>query len=189
MEYKYSKYANLQYAKQAEIKSIQNRLFLEHFEYVVKNSLFYKKKYSSFGIDIKKVKTIEDISKLPFTRKKDLNKDLICVDKTQIVDICLTSGTSGAPTIVPLTKMDLQRLAFNEEIAFKTAGVTSKDTMLICAAIDKCFMAGIAYFLGGVNLNATMVRAGSNNSAQTWEMINITGATVNCRVCPHLYTK
>ena len=39
-------------------------------------------------------------------------------------------------------------------------------------------MAGIAYFLGGVKLNARMVRAGSNNSAQTWEMINLTGATV-----------
>ena len=92
MEYKYSKYANLQYANQAEIKSIQNRLFLEHFDYVVKNSPFYKKKYSSLGIDIKKIKTIEDISKLPFTQKKDLNKDLICVDKTQIVDVCLTSS-------------------------------------------------------------------------------------------------
>lgn len=177
-EYKHNKYADLQYAEQADIKSIQNRLFLEHFDYAVKNSPFYKKKYSSLGIDIKKIKTIDDISKLPFTHKKDLNKGLICVDQTQIVDVCLTSGTSGTPTIVPLTKRDLQRLAFNEEIAFKTAGVTAEDTMLICAAIDKCFMAGIAYFLGGVNLNARMVRAGSNNSAQTWEMINLTDATV-----------
>ena len=39
-------------------------------------------------------------------------------------------------------------------------------------------MAGIAYFLGGVKLNARMVRAGSNDSAQSWEMINFTDATV-----------
>jgi phenylacetate-CoA ligase len=39
-------------------------------------------------------------------------------------------------------------------------------------------MAGIAYFLGGVKLGARMVRAGSNDSAQSWEMINFTDATV-----------
>ncbi len=175
----YNKYAQLQYADDNEIETVQNRLFLDHFNYVINNSAFYQNLYRSMGIDFNEIKTADDISKLPFTKKSDINNDFICVDERAIVDLSLTSGTSGAvPTIVPLTSHDLARLAFNEEIAFRIAGVTESDTMLVCAAIDKCFMAGLAYFLGGVKLNAKMVRAGSNDAAQTWEMIKLTDSTV-----------
>ncbi|MCP3898120.1 MAG: phenylacetate--CoA ligase [Desulfobacteraceae bacterium] len=174
----YNEYLNLQYSDVNEINAIQNRLFLDHFNYAINNSPFYKNFYSTIGLDFNDIKTIEDIIKLPFTNKKDINNTFISVDQKEIVDLSFTSGTSGIPTIVPLTSKDLGRLAFNEEVAFQIAGVTHDDTMLICAAIDKCFMAGIAYFLGGVKLKARMVRAGSNDSAQTWEMINFTNASV-----------
>jgi len=175
---KYDKYINLQYDDMDQIKRVQNSLFIEHFHYISHHSPFYMSLYNSLGLNIEEIKTIEDIVKLPFTEKSDINNDFICVDQKEIVDLCLTSGTSGTPTIVPLTSNDLARLAFNEQIAFQIAGVTNLDTMLICAAIDKCFMAGIAYFLGGVKLNARMVRAGSNDSAQSWEMINFTNTSV-----------
>jgi phenylacetate-CoA ligase len=176
--FSFDEFEDLQNSNQDKITKTQNKLFLDHFNYTLTNSPFYKKLYNSIGIDVNAIQSIDDIKKLPFTRKSDINNDLICVDQEKIVDICLTSGTSGTPTIVPLTSGDLARLAFNEQIAFKIAGVTSLDTMLICAAVDKCFMAGIAYFLGGVKLNARMVRAGSNDSAQSWEMIDFTDATV-----------
>ncbi len=177
-DFGYDKYALLQFADEDEIRIVQNKLFLNHFNYVINNSPFYQNLYRSRGIDPDEIKSIEDVKKLPFTRKSDISSDFICVDEKKIVDLSLTSGTTGAPTIVPLTSQDLARLAFNEEIAFKIAGVTPLDTMLICAAIDKCFMAGLAYFLGGVKLCAKMVRAGSNDAAQTWEMIKLTGSTV-----------
>ncbi len=175
---KFYNYTNLQFSDSKTIRNIQNTLFLEHFIYAASNSPFYRNKFHAMGLDLNEINSIDDIIKIPFTKKSDIGNDFICVDQKEIVDLSLTSGTSGVPTIIPLTSSDLARLAFNEEIAFKTAGVTNKDTMLICAAIDKCFMAGIAYFLGGVKLNARMVRAGSNDSAQSWEMINFTDTTV-----------
>jgi phenylacetate-CoA ligase len=175
---KYNEYIDLQFSDENSIQEIQNRLFLEHFIYVIDNSPFYRNLYDKKEININEIKSIDDITKLPFTKKNDINEKFICVDQKEIIDLCLTSGTSGVPTIIPLTSNDLARLAFNEEVSFKIAGVTETDTMLICAAIDKCFMAGIAYFLGGVKLNARMVRAGSNDSAQSWEMLNFTDATV-----------
>ncbi len=178
-DFGYFQYSDLQYASEEKIKLIQNNLFLNHFNYVINNSIFYRKFYKANGVRLDDIKAIDDLIKLPFTKKSDINNELVCADDQDIVDLSLTSGTSGAtPTIVPLTSHDLARLAFNEAIAFKIAGVTDSDTMLVCAAIDKCFMAGLAYFLGGVQLGAKMVRAGSNDAAQTWEMIKLTGTTV-----------
>jgi phenylacetate-CoA ligase len=77
-----------------------------------------------------------------------------------------------------LTGSDLSRLAYNEELAFKIVGINHLDTMLVCAAIDRCFMAGIAYFLGRVKLNPKMLRSGAGTPSQHWELIKLTGATV-----------
>ncbi|RLC00341.1 MAG: phenylacetate--CoA ligase family protein, partial [Deltaproteobacteria bacterium] len=117
----------------------------------------------------------------PITQKNDLlsTKDFLCVDNKEIVDVCLTSATSGSvPTLISLTSSDLSRLAYNEELAFAMTGINDNDTLLICAAIDRCFMAGIAYFLGGIKLKARVLRSGSGSPSQHWELIKLADATV-----------
>lgn len=175
------KYAELQFASPAEVNEVQNRLFLQHLGYTLARSPFYKKLYAQEKIDITKIKGVADIGQLPLTHKADLllTQNLVCADKNEIVDISLTSATSGTtPTLIPLTSTDLSRLAYNEEIAIAMTGVNQTDTLLVCAALDRCFMAGIAYFLGGVKLSASMVRGGSGSAAQHWELIKLTQPTV-----------
>ncbi len=175
------KYAGLQFANPAEILAVQNRLFLQHLEYTLAHSPFYKEVYAREKIDISQIKDLSHIGQLPLTQKEDLlrSEALLCVDKKEIVDICLTSATSSAtPTLIPQTSMDLSRLAYNEELAIAMTGVNETDTLLVCAALDRCFMAGMAYFFGGIKLSASMVRAGSGSAAQHWELIKLTSATV-----------
>jgi len=175
------KYAGLQFAEPETIKKVQTRLFLRHLEYTLARSPFYKAKYAENNIDITKIYSLEDIRHLPLTEKADLldTQSLLCTDRKKIVDISLTSATSGSnPTLIPLTASDLSRLAYNEELAIAMTGVDETDTLIICAALDRCFMAGIAYFLGGVKLSASMVRGGAGSAAQHWELIKLTQATV-----------
>jgi len=175
------KYAFLQFADSDEIKKIQTELFLSHLNFTLNNSPFYKKLYKNKKIDLKQIRQLSDIEYLPLTQKSDLfsTEDFLCVNKKEIVDVCLTSGTSGPePTIISLTSSDLSRLAYNEELAFAMAGINDTDTLLICAAMDRCFMAGIAYFLGGVKLKARVLRGGSGSASQHWELIKLAGATV-----------
>jgi len=175
------KYASLQFAESDEIMKIQTELFLSHLNFTVNNSPFYKKLYKDKNIDLKKIKTLSDITYLPLTQKNDLflTKDFLCVDNKEVVDVSLTSATSGSvPTLISLTSNDLSRLAYNEELAFAMTGINDNDTLLICAAIDRCFMAGIAYFLGGVKLKARVLRSGSGSPSQHWELIKLADATV-----------
>jgi len=175
------KYSFLQFAKANEIKKVQTELFLSHLTFTIGNSPFYKKLYKDRKIDLNQIKKLSNIERLPLTQKSDLvsTKEFLCVDNKEIVDVCLTSATSGStPTIISQTSSDLSRLAYNEELAFAMTGINDTDTMLICAAIDRCFMAGIAYFLGGVKLKARVLRGGSGSAAQHWELIKLADATV-----------
>lgn len=131
--------------------------------YVVKNSPFYKK-----IIEIKdsKIKSLEDIQKLPVTSKEDLqkhNSSFFCVAQKDIAEIVSTTGTTGEFVFVALTKSDLKRLALNEVYSFTCAGVTALDTFHIAVTLDNLFMAGMAYYLGITQLSATAYRAGMHN--------------------------
>ena len=115
---------------------------------------------------ISDIKTIDDLPGLPLTDKADLAgaaDEFLCVPPEQVVDFCLTSGTTGAPVPLQQTAADLQRLAFNEEISFRGAGIASGDRVLIAVALDRCFMAGLAYFLGLLRIGALAIRGGSGS--------------------------
>ena len=174
------KYARLQFAEPEEVRQVQNRLFLNHLRYTLARSEFYRKKFAEQNIGADEIQSLTDLVRLPITNKSDLEDTtrFCCADQADIVDISLTSATSGSiPTMIPLTGSDLSRLACNEEVALGMAGIEKTDTLLVCAALDRCFMAGMAYFLGGAKLSATMVRAGSGSASQHWELIKRTRTT------------
>ncbi|MDL1964770.1 MAG: AMP-binding protein, partial [Deltaproteobacteria bacterium] len=80
----------------------------------------------------------------------------------KIVDIVLSSGTTGCPTRIMYTDYDLNRLAYNEQKSFAGCGITAEDIVLLTCTIDRCFVAGLAYFLGVRSLGATAIRNGLN---------------------------
>lgn len=174
-------YSSMQFAAAAEILALQSKLMAEHAEYAAQRSPFYKNLFDKNGIDYHTLRSLNDLPRIPFTEKNDLiqyNRNFLAVADSDIADVCLTSATSGAvPTMMMQTPADLARLAYNEEIAFAMTGLTNKDTLVVCAALDRAFMAGLAYYLGGLKLRAKVIRAGSGNAAQHWQLIKVTGAT------------
>jgi len=176
-----AQYRDIQYASKVEMERIQNSLLLDHLNYAAQNSPYYKRVFKEAQIDINQIKSVKDLARLPLTEKDHLvaeNDALRTVPNSEIVDVCLTSASSGAvPTRLCQTQSDLARLAYNEEVALAMTGVSETDTLLVCAALDRAFMAGLAYFLGGVKLNARMIRGGAGSAAQHWELIQSTGVT------------
>jgi phenylacetate-CoA ligase len=63
------------------------------------------------------------------------------------------------------TERDLQRLAYNEAISFQACGVTRADRVLLACTMDRCFVAGLAYFLGVRTLGAAAIRNGHGSLA------------------------
>lgn len=160
------------------IKNIQNDLLKEHLLYCKNNSPFYKKVLSK--IDSSKI-SLGNLKDLPFTEKSDIetfNGDFLAVSEDKIVDIVLSSGTTGKPTKIMLTQRDLKRLAYNEEEALKIAGISSKDSVLLTCTMDRCFIAGLAYFLGLRNIGASVIRNGVATTDSHVEIIKSMKPTV-----------
>ena len=72
---------------------------------------FYRKLLSGAGIKPASIKTLDDVRKIPFTRKQDLRGGypfgFLAVPLKKIVRIHTTSGTTGKPTVVGYTRKDL----------------------------------------------------------------------------------
>jgi phenylacetate-CoA ligase len=97
------------------------------------------------------VRTVDVGTRLPFTTKRDLEArgaDFLAAPSGEVVDVCESSGTTGLPVSMLQTRADLERLAYNEESCFRAAGISPGERVLVAAALDRCFMAGLAYFLG-----------------------------------------
>ena len=120
----------------------QHTKLKEMINYIAEHSPFYKRMFKDHDINLNNIHSIEDLQKIPFTNKEDLqkyNSDFICVPKTKLVDYVTTSGTTGKPVTLALTDHDLDRLALNEYNSYKTAGLTSGDVIQLMTTIDRRF--------------------------------------------------
>ena len=165
---------DIEFESPEKIKAFQQERLQTALQYLKDHSKYYQRMFDSYGIDISKIRTLEDLVKIPFTEKKDLqlfNDDFLCVPKEKIVDYVTTSGTLGDPVTFGCTEKDLQRLAYNEKKSFSCAGVRPGNIVQLMTTIDKRFMAGLAYFLGIRELGASIIRVGNGIPELQWDTI------------------
>ena len=165
---------DIEFSSPEQIKQFQEELLHKHLVYLKKNSPYYRRVFESYGININKIVHLEDLTRIPFTEKKDLqlyNDDFCCVPKNKIIDYITTSGTLGDPVLFGCTEKDLQRLAYNEKKSFECAGLTSDSVVQLMTTLDKRFMAGMAYFLGLREMGAGVIRVGNGIPELQWDTI------------------
>lgn len=158
----FSQVSSLEFSSPAEIRTVQEKILRQHVTYAAKASPFYKELFAAAGMNPESI-SLETLRQLPLTDRSlfgKRNQDFLAVPMADIVDIVLSSGTTGLPTSVMYTENDLRRLAYNEEISFAGCGVTAADVVLLTCTIDRCFIAGLAYFSGIRQLGAAAIRNG-----------------------------
>jgi len=157
-----------------QIKTLQERKLRELLEYVALHSPFYRELFARGHIDIGRVRTLDDLARIPPTTKTDLqtrNNDFLCVGREKIAEYTATSGTLGSPVTIALTSKDLERLAYNEYNSFLCADGSPGETYQLMLTLDRQFMAGIAYYSGLRRLGASIIRVGPGVPALQWETI------------------
>ena len=157
---------DLAFHQPAAIAARIARLLRAQVTYAAAHAKFYRRRLDDGGLDPAAVSTPEALARLPLTTKADLENaedDFLCVPRANLVDLCLTSGTTGTPVAMWQTAGDLERLAYNEATAFAAAGFTAADRVVVACAMGRCFMAGLAYFLGLKRLGALAIRTGTDS--------------------------
>jgi len=145
------------------------------------NSEFYKKYYA--GINVDDIKSMDDFRKLPFTDKEDLRDayplGLLAVPEEKIVRVHSSSGTTGAPVIIPYTQKDVHDWAVMFKRCYETAGCTSKDHIHITPGYG-LWTAGIGFQAGAELLGAMAVPMGPGNTDRQIKMMIDLKSTVLC---------
>jgi phenylacetate-CoA ligase len=152
----------LEFASTAEIRAVQEGLLKKHLQYLAAHSPYYRELFKARSIDPAAI-TLDTLPALPLTDKTALgqhNEEFLAVPRSAIVDMVLSSGTTGRPTTMMYTENDLRRLAYNEELSLASCGLTRDDIVLLTCTMDRCFIAGLAYFSGIRSLGAAAIRNG-----------------------------
>lgn len=148
-------------------RAIQAEKLRTHADWCMRHSPFYQRRFREAGIASGTL-GLDTLEALPVTTKDDFaghNEDFLAVPPEAVVDIVLSSGTTGKPVQVMYTERDLQRLAYNEELSFSACGVTARDVAMLTCTMDRCFVAGLAYCMGLRRLGAAVIRNGHGTLA------------------------
>ena len=161
----------------------QLHLFLQLLKRVDRKSPFYKNKFKNSNVEVKDIKSYEDIKKLPFTTKEELREayplGLMAVDETEVVRIHSSSGTTGKPIIIPYTRFDVEIWSLMMARCFEFAGVTNEDRVQITPGYG-LWTAGIGFQAGAEKLGALCVPTGPGNTEKQLQMMVDMQSTVLC---------
>ncbi|MGB3105698.1 phenylacetate--CoA ligase family protein [Sphingobacterium siyangense] len=164
----------IEQASLEEITHYQDEKLRYVLNYLNTHSTYYKRLFQREGVDLQRIRGVQDLPLLPTTSKEQLqqfNWDFLCVPEEEIVDFSTTSGTLGTPVVFGLTDADLERLAYNEMISFQRVGIKKGDRVQIMTTLDRRFMAGLAYFLGLRKIGAGILRIGAGIPQMQWDSI------------------
>ena len=167
-----------------QMLSLQSARLVKLVDYVYHNVEFYRKKMQAIDLLPADIKSIEDITKLPFTTKDDLRDNypfgLFAVPNSQIVRIHASSGTTGKATVVGYTRHDLEVWAECVARCLTMANV-SKDDIIQVAYGYGLFTGGLGAHAGAEKIGATVVPMSVGNSKKlTTMMVDFGASAIAC---------
>ena len=150
-----------------ELEKIQLERLQETVARVYEKVAPYRKKMDEAGIKPEDIKSLSDLSKLPFVVKQDLRDNypfgLFAVDRDDIVRIHASSGTTGKPTVVGYTKGDMETWTECVSRIACMGGATSKDIAQICFGYGM-FTGALGLHYGLEKIGAAIVPSSTGNS-------------------------
>lgn len=166
-----------------ELKEIQLRGLQWTVNHVYTNSPFYRRKFDIEGIKPEKIRSLDDIRRLPFTTADDLQEGypfpLRSVPFENIVRIHASSGTTGKRKILCYTKKDIDDWANMFARCYQMAGLSQNDRVQIAVGYG-LWTAGVGFQAGCERFGAMAVPVGPANAEIHCQMLVDLQTTVFC---------
>lgn len=168
-------------ADRDRLKRLQNERFKEMMERIYYKVPFYRKRLTELGIEPGDIKSIDQLSDLPFTVKDDLRDNypfgMFAVPQQQIVRLHASSGTTGKPTVVGYTHDDLQMWSEVVARSLTMAGVSRSDIIQIAYGYG-LFTGGLGLHYGAEKVGASVIPISGGNTRKQLQLLMDFGSTV-----------
>ena len=157
-----------------QMRELQGKRLCKLVQYVYHNVPFYRHKMQEMDLTPEDIRSIDDITKLPFTTKQDLRDNypygLMAAPPSEVVRVHASSGTTGNPTIVGYTRRDLSIWSEVMSRCLSAYGVTRDDTFSVSYGYG-LFTGGLGAHYGVENLGATVIPASTGNTEKHVRLI------------------
>jgi phenylacetate-CoA ligase len=153
---------------------------------MVERSPFYARKFADAGFDARELRDVADLAAAPFTEKQELRESQVespplgahaCVEMDEVIRVHSSSGTTGRPSYVGITRDDRQRWTEVVSRVYYTEGVRTDDVLI--------HGFGLGFFVGGLplkdgieNIGATFVPIGTGASERLITACQHLGGTI-----------
>ena len=166
-----TKYHNeqIETASREQLDKLQLERLQKTVKHVYDNVSLYRERMDAAGIKPEDVKSLDDITRLPFTSKQDLRDTypygMFAVPMDDVVRLHASSGTTGKQIVVGYTQNDLD--IWNEICAraLVAAGGTKSDKVHVSYGYG-LFTGGLGLHGGASKLGATCIPVSSGNTAR-----------------------
>lgn len=172
-----------------KLEEFQLSRFQKRLEYVYEGSPMYRRKLDQAGVRPSDIRSLGDIRSLPFTVKEELREsqaehppwgDFLCIPPEQGVRVFQTTGTTGTPVRVLLSKRDWTVHYYEQFMHFMHGyGITPADVLFVPFNYGLC-IAWWGFQAALEQAGVTIVPGGGQSSKDRIRNIFDWEATVVC---------
>ena len=144
------------------------------------NSDFYRRRFAESHIDPDDIRSLSDLSRIPFTTKQDLRDSypfgMSAVPLSRVVRLHSSSGTTGTPTVILHTQRDLDEWANAVARCLYMVGLRPGDIFQNSSGYGM-FTGGLGFQYGAERLGMLTVPAAAGNTKRQIKFITDFGTT------------
>lgn len=142
---------------------------------------FYRNAFNEAGVTPDSIKSLADLTRLPFTIKRDFRDNyplgLLATSPDEVCRIHASSGTTGKPIIAPYTANDLRMWTEVMARTLTSAGVRKNDVMQNAYGYG-LFTGGLGFHYGGERVGATVIPTSTGQTKRQLMLMQDLGTTV-----------
>lgn len=166
-----------------KIEELQTERLIKQVRRVYDNVELYRNRMDAAGVKPSDIKSLDDITKLPFTSKQDLRDTypygMFAVSMDEVVRLQASSGTTGKQIVVGYTKNDLDMWDDICARQLVAAGADKKSKVHVSYGYG-LFTGGMGFHGGATKLGATVIPVSSGNTARQITIIRDFGSNIIC---------
>ena len=166
-----------------KIEELQTERLIKQVGRVYDNVELYRNRMDAAGVKPSDIKSLDDITKLPFTCKQDLRDTypygMFAVSLDEVVRLHASSGTTGKQIVVGYTRNDLDMW---DDICARqlVAAGADKESKVHVSYGYGLFTGGMGFHGGATKLGATVIPVSSGNTARQITIIKDFESDVIC---------
>lgn len=158
-----------------ELAALQLERLQATVSWCYERSDFYREKMDKLGVRPGDVKSPDDVRSLPFINKEDFREayplKMLCVDKSDLREMHMSSGSTGTPVVMAYTDHDLDQWAECMARCYLMAGLRPGDTIQITPSFG-LFNGGFGFYHGARKAGLFVIPTGAGNTPRQIKLMN-----------------